>query len=223
MNDLLQDQFKTFVYARRRRCSPELIRSEETSTPAMGERRGIVLVYRKGWGETPLASMRNAIRNGMRASKDSVGTLFVPSEKPPSVPTWLPEARLWLDWSARLKGLATVVENHIQCLAATAHVESMVGRAARLRRKWTSRGEAPVPGSAGSALPPARAAFERLTASLKSGVGRDRLGAPRWTEAQGNWGILERHGLGRGLRFAGGAAAPTRSTASLLEATLYNG
>jgi hypothetical protein len=99
VNDLLQDQFKTFIYSERQAMLAGTD-GEETFNAVYGRKaRCVVVLYRKEWGETPFTRIeQTAIRN--RAFQEGYEfTLFVPSEKPPSVPTWLPKTRLWLDWN----------------------------------------------------------------------------------------------------------------------------
>ena len=135
LNDLLQDRFKTFLYSK----NQEILAGtdgEEIFNSVFGEMaRCVVVFYREEWGETPFTRIKQtAIRN--RAF--DVGfdfTLFIPTEKTPNVPPWLPKTRLWFGLDRfGLTGAAAVIEARIQELGGEPRVESITDRAARLQR-----------------------------------------------------------------------------------------
>ena len=109
---------------------------EEIFNSVFGKKaRCVVIFYRKEWGQTPFTRIEEtAIRN--RAF--SVGydfTLFIPTEKSPNVPPWLPKTRLWFGLDRfGLTGAAAVIEARVEELGGEPRVESITDRAARLQR-----------------------------------------------------------------------------------------
>ena len=136
LNDLVQDRFNTFLYSRQQ----EMLAGtdgEETFNSVFGKRSRCVVVFcRKEWGETPFTRIeQTAIRN--RAFDEGYEfTIFIPTDKPPAVPPWLPRTRLYFGLDRfGLQGAAAVIEQRIQALGGEPRVESINDHAARLQRK----------------------------------------------------------------------------------------
>lgn len=135
LNDLLQDRLKTFLYTERQK---EIAGTdgEKTFHKVFGEEaRLVVVLYRKGWGETPWTRIEEtAIRNrGYENGYDF--TVFVPLDDPPAVPKWLSKNRLYVGlkrWG--VPGAASVIEDRLQELGVEPHEETPLDRAARLER-----------------------------------------------------------------------------------------
>jgi hypothetical protein len=122
-----------------------------------------------------------------------------------------------------LKGLAAVVENRIQVLGGDPHVESVVGRAARLQRKMDLDEAKRRFRDSEIGVAAARAAFEQLTASLKRDVGEiasERLAGLKFREIGEYWNVS---GLGPWLTIHWWRRYTNTLDGSLLEVTLYNG
>lgn len=135
LNDLVQDRFKTFLYSKKQEVLSGADGEEIFSSVFGKKARCVVIFYRKEWGQTPFTRIEEtAIRN--RAF--DVGydfTLFIPTEKSPNVPPWLPKTRLWFGLDRfGLTGAAAVIEARVQDLGGESRVESITDRAARLQR-----------------------------------------------------------------------------------------
>ena len=136
LNDLLQDRVSTFLYSRRQ---GELAGTdgEKMFNQVFGsESRIVVVLFREGWGGTPWTRIEEtAIRN--RAFDEGYDfTLFIPLDRPPVTPPWLPKTRIWIGldrWG--VEGAASVIEARIQEAGGAPRAETVEERAARLRRE----------------------------------------------------------------------------------------
>jgi hypothetical protein len=135
LNDRLQDRFKTFLYSKKQ----EMLAGadgEEVFNSVFGKTaRCVVVLCRKEWGETPFTRIeQTAIRN--RAFEVGFDfTLFIPTDKPESIPQWLPKIRLWYGLERfGLDGAAAVVEARVEELGGAPRAESVLNRAARFQR-----------------------------------------------------------------------------------------
>lgn len=92
LNERLKDRLSTFIYSDRERQEALAGRDgEEAFSLAFGKHaRTVVVLYRAGWGERGFTSAEaTAIRN--RAYEFGYDfTTFIPLDKPPTVPQWLP-------------------------------------------------------------------------------------------------------------------------------------
>jgi len=135
LNERLRDRFRTFIFTEHQ---DELAgrNGEEVFNRVFGEQSRIVVVfYNSQWGTTPFTRHEEtAIRN--RAHEDGYGfTLFIPTDKPPQVPKWLPKQHLYFNWDEYgIEGAAAVVEKLIDEAGGTKRVETATERAARLGR-----------------------------------------------------------------------------------------
>ena len=135
LNDLLQDRVRTFLYSKKQ---GEIggTDGEKSFNAAFGEEaRLVVVLYRKGWGETPWTRIEEtALRN--RAFEHGYDFVkFIPLDDPPDVPKWLPRTQLWVGlrrWG--VSGAATVIEARVEELGGEPHEETVTERAARLDR-----------------------------------------------------------------------------------------
>ncbi|MBW8863367.1 MAG: hypothetical protein JF609_00275 [Verrucomicrobia bacterium] len=141
LNDRLQDRVKTFLYSKKQ----EQIAGtdgEQTFNKVFGnEARVVVLLYRKGWGETPFTRIEEtAIKNrGYDHSYDFL--LCIPLDEPPAAPKWFPKRNLWIGlkrWG--VGGAASVIEARIQEQGGQPHEESVQERALRLKRSMEIAG-----------------------------------------------------------------------------------
>ena len=134
VNDLLQDRYSTFFYAKRQE---ELVGKDGEDVFASvfgGDARTVVVFYREEWGETPWTRVeREAIRNRAHGEGYDFTLFAVLSGTPPK---WLPKAQIWWDyqrWDG--SGLAPIIERRVQEQGGSARVESVEDRVARLNRQ----------------------------------------------------------------------------------------
>jgi hypothetical protein len=135
LNNLLQDRVRTFLYSKKQN---EIAGTdgEKIFSEVFGEQsRLVVVLYRKGWGETPWTRIEEtAIRN--RAYDHGYDFVkFIPLDEPPIVPRWLPRTQLWIGlkrWG--ITGAASVIEARVEELGGEPHEESVQERATRLER-----------------------------------------------------------------------------------------
>jgi hypothetical protein len=124
--------------------------------------------FRKEWGETPYTRIeQTAIRNrGYKEGYDF--TVFIPTDKPPTIPAWLPKTRLYFGLERfGLDGAAAVVENRIQELGGEPRIESVTDRAARLERANTLAVAKKRFRESEAGVRAAREAFDSLTNTLQ--------------------------------------------------------
>lgn len=135
LNDLLQDRVSTFLYSRKQ---GEIAGTdgEKTFNTVFGkESRVVVVLYRRGWGETKWTRIEETAirRRGYEHGYDFA--VFVPLDEPATVPDWLPPTRLWVGlnrWG--IEGAASVIEARVQEQGGELHEETVRDRAARLKR-----------------------------------------------------------------------------------------
>lgn len=135
LNDLLQDRLATFLYSRRQGelagTDGELAFNEVFAEQS----RMVVVLYRQQWGNTPWTRIEEtAIRN--RAYSEGFDFVkFIPLDKPPAVPRWLPKAQIWIGlerWGVACA--ASVIESRVQELGGEPREETAEDRAMRLNR-----------------------------------------------------------------------------------------
>ncbi|MGD8782021.1 MAG: hypothetical protein PVH88_24045 [Ignavibacteria bacterium] len=135
INDLLQDRSKTFLYSKRQEDIAGTD-GEKTFNEVFGKlSRCVVVLYRKKWGTTPWTRIEEtAIRN--RAFEDGYDfSLFLPLDRTPSVPKYLPKTQIWIGldrWD--IKGAASVIEARVQTLGGTPKEETPTDIAAKIKR-----------------------------------------------------------------------------------------
>jgi hypothetical protein len=166
LNDLLQDRYDTFLYSRRQGEIAGKDGELRFNEIFGQEARAVVVLHRGEWGQTPWTRIEEtAIRN--RAYDDGYDfTLFIPTEKPPSVPRWLPRTRIWFNldrWGAQ--GAAAIIEQLIQLVGGEPRVESVEDRVARLQRAMRAEWDR-------QALLQSTEGVEKATESYRSVVGR---------------------------------------------------
>ena len=115
LNDLLQDRLNTFLYSKQQEEIAGKNGEKEFGKVFGEEARIVVVLYRKGWGETPWTRIEEtAIRN--RSYEHGYDfAIFIPLDDPLSVPKWLPKTQLWVGlkrWG--IAGAASVIEARVQ-------------------------------------------------------------------------------------------------------------
>ena len=134
LNDLLKDRVQTFIYsdATRQVTLAGSDGVESFSRVFRAEARTVVVLYRAGWGDHGFTSVeKTAIQNrGTESGYDF--TVFIPLDKPPTVPLWLPRSRIWIGlerWG--LEHAATVIESRVQEAGGTPKELTVADVAAR--------------------------------------------------------------------------------------------
>ena len=133
LNNLLRDRLATFVYYEQQK---KLVGTdgEVTLNRVFGtEARIVVVLYRDEWGKTPWTRIEDtAIRN--RGYDEGYDFLtMIPLDKPPTVPKWLPRARIWGNFERwGVEGAAAVIEARVQAAGGTPKIESPEEQASRL-------------------------------------------------------------------------------------------
>ncbi|RWI99960.1 hypothetical protein [Mesorhizobium sp.] len=104
--------------------------------------RIVAVFYGESWGKTPFTRIEEtAIRN--RAFAEGFDfTVFIPTEKPPATPKWLPKPRLYHGLERfGLDGAAAVIEARIQEAGGEPSDESVEDRANRFQRATALRSQ----------------------------------------------------------------------------------
>lgn len=135
LNDHLQDRVKTFIYTEQQKIVAGTD-GEVTFHRVFGkEARKVVVLYRAGWGESRWTRIeQTAIRNRGHEHGYTF-TVFIPLDKSPKVPNWLPAAQVWVDYNRfGLDGAAAVIEARIQDAGGQVHQETLEEHAQRTER-----------------------------------------------------------------------------------------
>ncbi len=135
LNDLLKGRYSTFVYSEKQRDVAGADGEIAFTSVFSDESLVVVVLYKKGWGETSWTRIeQTAIRN--RAFDNGYDfALFIPLEKHPDLPKWLPKTQLWIGldrWG--LETTAGVIEARIQEAGGTEKAETSQELAARIKR-----------------------------------------------------------------------------------------
>ena len=171
LNDLVADRLKTFIYSERQK---ELAGTDGQTTfsEVYGKKaRVVVILYRAEWGQTRWTGVEmNAIR--ARAFEHSFDfTLFIPTEPKPSTPAWLPPTRLYFGlerWG--VEGAAAVIEQRVIDAGGTSRPETVVERAARLKRAKDLKAAQQQFERSEEGTVKANAAYEDFAEALKAGT-----------------------------------------------------
>lgn len=135
LGDLVQDRLRTFIYSKKQEDLAGRD-GEETFSGVFGrDARLVVILYREAWGSTSWTRIeRDAIRN--RAfDKGYDFTLWIPLDKPPRTPDYVPKTRLWGDIDTfGENGIAAVIVKQAIELGAAAQPETLEQKTARYKR-----------------------------------------------------------------------------------------
>jgi hypothetical protein len=157
LNDRLQDRYRTFLYSEQQKILAGRNGEDKFNEIFREKAKFVVILFRKEWGETPFTKIeQRAIRD--RAYDQGYGfTLFIPTEKQPTMPPWVERTRLYFSLDRfGVDGAAAVIESKLQELGLAPVVEGPQERAQRLQRSLDfkaekdafERGQGPQAGSA---------------------------------------------------------------------------
>ena len=135
LNDLIAGRLTTFLYSQRQRELAGRDGEEAFNKAFSAECRSVVVLFRKGWGESPWTRIEETgIRN--RAHEEGYDfCLFVGMEERPQLPRWVPRNRLYLGFQRYgAVGAAAVIEQRVLDLGGSTRVESVEQIAARTAR-----------------------------------------------------------------------------------------
>jgi hypothetical protein len=125
INDLLAIRLSTFLYSEQQKEIVAKDGIDVFSRVFTCEARIVVVLYRKGWGDTKWTRVEETAIKG-RVLDDGLDFVFLsPLEKPPVVPIWFPKTRLWFDvsqWGP--KGAAAAIEERVKESGGAPHEET---------------------------------------------------------------------------------------------------
>ncbi|MBI3319487.1 MAG: hypothetical protein HYZ89_02740 [Candidatus Omnitrophica bacterium] len=104
--------------------------------------RLVVVLYREGWGETPLTGVEEvAIKDRCMSTKKGWDTLlFIMINEADEPPVWLPESRIRLNlWQYGIEQAVGAIKSRIESLGGEFREEDPVDSAKRLERKMAFR------------------------------------------------------------------------------------
>lgn len=171
LNDLLSDRLKTFLYSERQKDLAGTD-GQTTFSEVYGKKaRVVVILYRKEWGQTRWTGVEmTAIRT--RAFESGFDfTVFVPTEPRPTTPAWLPPTRLYVGlerWG--VEGAAAVIEQRVLDAGGSSHPESVIDRAARLKRATDLKEAQRQFERSDKGVTRGNEAYEALSQALENGV-----------------------------------------------------
>jgi hypothetical protein len=138
LNDALKDRISTFIYSDAERQVQLAGRDgEELFARVFGrECRTVAVLYRVGWGERGFTSAEaTAIRNRAFEFGYDFST-FIPLDKPPTAPVWLPRNRLWVGIDRfGIDVAAGVLDARVQEAGGTPRIETAASVAERAQRQ----------------------------------------------------------------------------------------
>ncbi len=134
LNELLKGRWRTFIYFEHQK---ELIGrdGEVLFNSVFGQDcRVVAVLYRPDWGSTKWTRVEEtAIRNrGHEEGYDFA--VFIPLDKPPTRPQWLPPTRLWANLERfGVEGAAAAIDARLSEAGAISRPETVEEQAERLR------------------------------------------------------------------------------------------
>lgn len=136
LNDLLQSRLSTFLYSKKQE---EIAGTdgEETFNKVFGvDARIVVVLYRKGWGNTPWTRIEETAIKNRAYDEGYEFVIFIPLNQSPEVPKWLPKTRIWIGlerWG--IEGAASVIESRVQETGGAVHEETLEDHAIQVKRQ----------------------------------------------------------------------------------------
>lgn len=135
LNELISDIVITFLYSKQQEKVAGADGEKVFNDVFSKEARIVVVLYRKNWGKTPWTRIEEtAIRN--RAYENGYDfVIFIPLEKNPKVPKYLPKTQIWVGldrWG--VKGAASVIEARVQLSGGEPKIISPKEIAARIKK-----------------------------------------------------------------------------------------
>lgn len=140
INDLIQDRLRTFISPNKQE---EIAGTdgEKTFNRVFGsEARIVVVLYRKGWGETPWTRIEETAIRKRAFDKGYDFCIFIPLDIPPCAPEYLPPMYIWVGierWG--IDGAASVIESRVQLAGGTTSEETAVEYAQRIERQKAAK------------------------------------------------------------------------------------
>ncbi len=167
INDLLQDRFCTFIFSKNQEQVAGTDGEKSFNEVFGSKARVVVVLYRKGWGETPWTRIEETAIRGRAYDNGYNFVIFIPLDEDNKVPKWLPKTQLWIGlnrWG--VNGAAVIIEARIKEQGGEEHEETIDDRAARLVRsiKFDEKRKAFHDSEAG--VNAAKNEFEQLVAEL---------------------------------------------------------
>lgn len=136
INDMLQDRMQTFLYSKEQENLAGRDGEESFNEIFLKDSRIVVVLYRKGWGETSWTRIEQTAIKNRAYDKGYDFTLFIPLDNPPLIPDWLPKTQLWYGLDRfGVDGAVSVIESKIQQQGGNSKIESIEEQAARQSRE----------------------------------------------------------------------------------------
>lgn len=135
LSETLAGRMTLFVYSERQRDLAGREGMSEFTRIFERESRLVVVLFRKGWGQTPWTGVEQTAIQERGFGQQWDFLLFVSLDDAPP-PDWLPKTRVWYNLPRfGMAGLAAVVEQRFQDVGGVPTVESAIDLASRLRRE----------------------------------------------------------------------------------------
>lgn len=96
LNEGFKNKFETFIYMDRQNKIDGADGEKTFYKVFSAEAKVVIVLYRKGWGETLLTKIEETAIKDRAFNVGYDFTLFIPMDKPPEVPKYLPNQYIWL-------------------------------------------------------------------------------------------------------------------------------
>jgi hypothetical protein len=139
LDNLVSTTLKSFLYSKRQ---GEIVGTdgEVTFNKVFGtQARVVVVLYRRGWGETPFTRIEQTAIQNRGFSKGYDFVLMIPLDQPPTAPPWMPKTRIWYDLARFGESTAAaIIEERVRDAGGELKPETPEGHLAQLAEDLTA-------------------------------------------------------------------------------------
>jgi len=142
INDKIKGRIQTFIYSKNQKKLVGADGEEVFSKVFREESRIVVVLYRDGWGKTPWTRIEETAIRGRAYDEGYDFTVFIPLDKPPQAPKYLPKTRIWfaIDHYG-VEALPAILETRVQEFGGRIKKESAVEIAEKIKKEEQFKSE----------------------------------------------------------------------------------
>ena len=135
INDLIQDRFSTFVYSREQEVLGGTDGEKTFNRVFHDDARIVIILYRDGWGQTAWTRIEETAIKNRAFNKGWEFLLVINLDKSSTLPSWIPNPYIWLDFQKyKSEGAIAVIDQKVRKSGGESRQETLEDRAKRFGR-----------------------------------------------------------------------------------------